>query len=82
MAPKKQVPAGKAAPSKGAARKSPAVKSAPRKKNLVVIKGYEAWGEWLEGLASRKGMPVTVLIDQALRDVAKREGYPDPPARY
>ncbi len=57
-------------------------KSEARKKNLVVIRGYEAWGEWLEGLAAHKGMPVTVLIDQALREVAKRDGYPDAPSRY
>jgi hypothetical protein len=54
----------------------------PVKKNLVAIRGYEAWGHWLDEFASRKGMPVTVLIDQALREMAKRDGFRDPPARF
>lgn len=52
------------------------------KKNLVVVRGYEAWGEWLEGLSRQLGSPITVTIDRALRELAKREGYPPPPDRY
>lgn len=81
MARKKQAPSTKAVPPKKAARAA-AAPPAPRKKNLVVIKGFETWGEWLEGFASHENMPVTVLIDHSLREHARRRGYPDPPPRY
>jgi hypothetical protein len=64
----------KAAPGKDA--------QSGRKKNLFVIRGYEAWGEWVEEMAAKEGMPVTVLIDQALRERAERRGHPQPPRRY
>lgn len=80
MARKNPAAAGKAAPPKGAKAASPA--APPRKKNLLVIKGFEDWGEWVEGLAAHKRMPVTVLIDHLLTEEAKRVGYPAPPPRY
>lgn len=53
----------------------------PRQKNVLALKGTDAWKAWLDGFATRKGMPVTVLVDHALRELAKRDGYPDPPSR-
>jgi hypothetical protein len=52
-----------------------------RHENILALKGTDAWKSWLDGFASRKGMPVTVLVDHALRELAKRDGYPDPPPR-
>jgi hypothetical protein len=52
-----------------------------RQRNVLALRGTEAWKAWLDGFAARKGMPVTVLVDHALRELAKRDGYPDPPAR-
>jgi hypothetical protein len=64
------------------ARKKPKAPEPPRKKNLVVIRGFEDWGKWLEGYAGSKGMPVVVLIDHLLREAAREDGYPAPPKRY
>lgn len=52
-----------------------------RQKNVLAVRGTEQWKEWLDGFAASKGMPVTVLVDHALRELAKREGYPAPPTR-
>jgi hypothetical protein len=60
----------------------PGGKEPSRKKNLIVVRGYEAWGEWVEGLAKHLGTPVVGTVDRALRELAKREGYPPPPERY
>jgi hypothetical protein len=54
---------------------------AVRQRNILALKGTDAWKAWLDGFAARKGMPVTVLVDHALRELAKRDGYPDPPPR-
>jgi hypothetical protein len=53
----------------------------PKQKNIFALKGTEAWKAWLDAFARSKGMPVTVLVDHALRELAKRDGYQDPPAR-
>ena len=53
----------------------------PRQKNVFAIRGTEDWKAWLDGFATRKGMPVTVLVDYALRELAKRDGYQDAPIR-
>jgi hypothetical protein len=53
-----------------------------RQKNLLTIRGTEAWKRWLDGFAEKRRMPVTVLIDQALAEAAKAAGYPEPPPRY
>lgn len=69
--PKKTVP--KAA--------EPVPVAGPRQKNVLALKGTDAWKAWLDGFATRKGMPVTVLVDHALRELAKCDGYQDPPTR-
>ena len=55
--------------------------AANRQRNIFALRGTDGWKAWLDGLAERKGMPVTVLVEHALRELAKREGYADPPAR-
>lgn len=52
-----------------------------RQKNILALRGSEEWKAWLDGFAVGKGMPVTVLVDHALRELAKRDGYQDPPSR-
>jgi hypothetical protein len=49
--------------------------------NVLALKGTDSWKVWLDGFAKRKGMPVTVLVDHALRELAKQDGYGDPPSR-
>ena len=56
--------------------------SAPEKKNLVAIKGYTTWKDWLEEYASFKRMSVVELIDKTLEESAKRDGFRKPPPRY
>lgn len=51
------------------------------KGSVLSLKGSEPWKAWLDGFAARKGMPSTVLIVHALHELAKREGYLDPPRR-
>lgn len=57
---------------------------APRRqlKIVLALSGTKAWGEWLEGYAKSKGMPVVVLLDHLARESAKKDGYPPPPERY
>ncbi len=62
--------------------KAKAAPPAPSKKNLLAIKGFEEWKSWLEEFASKKRMPVTTLIDHALTELAKRDGFREPPPRY
>ncbi len=50
-------------------------------KNLVVIRGTEEWKDWLDGLAEANQAPITVTIDQALRELAERLKYSKPPRR-
>lgn len=70
----------KAAPAR--AKSTPVPDPTPqRQKNVLALKGTEEWKTWLDGFATRKGMPVTVLVDHALRELAKRDGYGDPPSR-
>jgi hypothetical protein len=47
-------------------------------KTLFAIKGVESWYAWLKGFAEFRGIGVMGLIDEALRDHAKREGFPRP----
>ena len=69
----------KVAPSKA---KTDATPAAPlRQKNVLALKGTDAWKAWLDAFAEGEGMPVTVLVDRALREKAKRDGYGDPPTR-
>jgi hypothetical protein len=53
----------------------------PRQKNILSLKGTDAWKTWLDEFAESKGMPVTVLVDHSLREQAKRDGFRVPPTR-
>lgn len=48
------------------------------RKNVVSIRGTEAWREWLMGLAAHKRLKAADVIDQALIEYAERHGYPKP----
>ena len=52
-----------------------------RLKNIVVLRGTEEWKAWLDRLAEDVGAPLTVTIDQALREMAERRKLPKPPRR-
>lgn len=47
----------------------------PRKPVAVTLKGSEEWKSWLEDLARSSRLDVSKLIDRALVEFAKREGF-------
>ena len=60
----------------------PAPMPGARTPTIVALKGSAEWKVWLEELAALNGAPVTVTIEQALRELANRLGHSKPPARY
>jgi hypothetical protein len=60
--------ASKGAPPDGTARR-----------NVVSIRGTEAWRDWLMGLAEHRRLAAADVIDQALVEYAKAHGYSIPP---
>ena len=52
-----------------------------RQKNLVVIRGTEEWKAWLDSLAETNNAPITVTIEQALREMSDRLKHRKPPRR-
>ena len=54
----------------------------PRKAVAVTLKGSEEWKAWIESLARHSRLDVSKLIDRAVIDFAKREGFePEAPER-
>lgn len=75
----------KATATKRAGRSAPASKTPEpdgRQRNILALRGTEEFKAWLDGLAARNGAPVTVTIEQALRDLAEKLGYRKGPSRY
>lgn len=48
---------------------------------VVGIKGTRAWKEWLEKAADHCRMSVSGLIDKAVSEYAKKEGFDEPPPK-
>lgn len=70
--PKKTAP-------KGAGRKP---SGQPRKAVAVTLKGSEEWKAWIEALARHSRLDVAKLIDRAVIEFAKKEGFePEAPER-
>jgi predicted transcriptional regulator len=65
----------------GRPKKKPAVEDT-RHKNVVAIRGTDEWKKWLDELAALNGAPVTVTIEQALRDLAEKLKHRKAPPRY
>lgn len=70
------------------ARKSASARNAPPpppeeplRKNVISIRGTEAWRTWLGEYAAKRRVPVTSLIDQVLAEAAERDGFKAPPER-
>jgi hypothetical protein len=72
-------PAVMARPKKKAMRSAPA---AGRKTIAVTIKGSPEWKDWIDGLARHCRLDVAKVIDLAVVQFAKGEGYnPEAPER-
>jgi hypothetical protein len=52
-----------------------------KQNTIVAYKGSEHFQDWLNGLADSLGLPVTITVDQALRDLAMKAGYTPMPRR-
>jgi hypothetical protein len=53
-----------------------------RRGTVLTIKGTEEWKEWLSGLSDHLRIPTSTIVDLALVQFAKSEGYePAPPKR-
>ncbi len=74
MAKKKGGPAPQREPDEGRQEQ-------PARRNVVSIRGTEAWRDWLMGLAAHRRLKAADVIDQALIEYAQRYGYdrPAPP---
>jgi hypothetical protein len=60
--------------AKKSAKATPKGGDEPRK-NVVSIRGTEAWRAWLMGLAAHRRLKAVDVIDQALIEYAKKYGY-------
>jgi hypothetical protein len=47
----------------------------PARRNVVSIRGTEAWRDWLMGLAAHRRLKAADVIDQALIEYAQKYGY-------
>lgn len=57
-------------------------KAAPsRLKNVVVLRGTEEWKAWLNRVAEANSAPLTVTIEQALKEFGEKLGAGKPPRR-
>ncbi len=56
-------------------KRAAARQEAGRKAIAVVVKGGPEWKAWLEGLADHCRTDVAKVIDKALTEYAKSEGY-------
>ena len=52
-----------------------------RLKHIVALRGTDEWKAWLDKLAALNSAPVTVTIEQALKELAARLDAPKPPRR-
>lgn len=49
--------------------------------NVVSMRGTPQWKAWLDRLALHCRATPSALIDRALAELARREGFEDPPPR-
>jgi hypothetical protein len=50
-------------------------------RNIVVLRGTAEWKEWLDELAAANSAPLTVTIEQALKEFAEKLKVRRPPRR-
>lgn len=50
-------------------------KAADPKRSLASLKGGEQYAKWLDGLVAHSHLPVTILIEHALREYAENHGF-------
>lgn len=45
------------------------------KRSLASLKGGDLYAQWLNGLVDHTHLPITILIEHALREYAQSHGY-------
>lgn len=55
--------------------------AAARLKNIVVLRGTDEWKAWLDEVAATNSAPLTVTIEQALREFGAKLGVKKAPRR-
>ncbi len=50
-----------------------------RRPTVLTVKGTPEWKEWLAKLAKHCRMKTAVVVDLALIDFAKKQGFDEPP---
>jgi hypothetical protein len=63
--------------SKGKERDAKQTELEPRR-NVVSIRGTEAWRDWLMALSEHRRLSAADVIDQALIEYARKYGYTKP----
>lgn len=53
----------------------------PRVRQILAVRGTEAWRAWLERIANATGMSSSAVLDAALAEYVGRRGLESPPAR-
>jgi hypothetical protein len=57
----------------------PSPKKSKAQTIAVTLRGSKEWKAWLEALAKHARLDVAKVIDRAVIDFAKKEGFSDPP---
>jgi hypothetical protein len=65
----------------GAARPGLEPKSGGASPNIISMRGSPEWRAWLTRLAEKCRATPSALIDRALAELARREGFEEPPRR-
>jgi hypothetical protein len=57
------------------------VQATTTNENILTIRGKRAWKDWLDRYAAHRRVKPTAMIDVALSESAKRDGFEPPPPR-
>jgi trans-2-enoyl-CoA reductase len=62
-------------------KKSMKPASPTKLRNILVLRGTEDWKVWLDEVATANSAPLTVTVEQALKEYAAKLGVRKPPKR-
>jgi hypothetical protein len=52
-----------------------------RLRNILVLRGTDEWKVWLDKVATANSAPITVTVEQALKEFGVKLGVGSPPRR-
>jgi hypothetical protein len=65
-------------PAPAPSRQRPAVAVSGRKPVVLIMRGSPAWRRWTRRAAAHAGLPLAILVDQALRRHVITHGFTEP----